>query len=159
MAADTFSLATFASSDADRIRAERAGAMVELRVATQQWDAAHAAVEWARADAIRESECGKEINPYRVMLVDTGLGVREMNALERIGVVTVGQLGEMTVEQVEALPNVATRTVERFQELCRAYGMKGRKHGPSRKPSANGHAKNGRTANNGAVRRRRKPSL
>lgn len=100
-------------------RAERFATMVAIHLARGEWDGAHAAVSAAHRDWL---DAQPRKNVRETPLVDTGLPMRECNALERFGVMTIGQLAECSMDELRGVAGLGEGAIRRFALTLEAYG-------------------------------------
>lgn len=105
----------------DLDRAQRTARMVELKISQREWAAAHAAVDAARNEYLEAED--PAYDPLELPLAETGLSVRTVNALERMGVMTLGQLAATDTADILCQPNVGASTLKEINMTLDAYGL------------------------------------
>lgn len=91
--------------------------MVELQVKRGNFDAAHSAIDAAQSS----------VKPRRITrntpLTETDMDMRSLNALERQGIVTIGQLLNCTREQLLSMTGLGGIRVERLIDMGEEFAQ------------------------------------
>jgi len=73
--------------------------------------------EWLQFMSAADKESARVEKWQSVSLAEVGLPVRIVNTLEDQGVMTVGDLTQKTIEQLQAIPNLGDVTIAKCKKL------------------------------------------
>ncbi len=73
--------------------------------------------EWLKFMSTEEQEMERQSHWRKTSLADTGLSVRVVNCLENASILTVGDLGVKTVEELLSITNFGVQTLRQCRKL------------------------------------------
>jgi DNA-directed RNA polymerase alpha subunit len=86
--------------------------------------------EWIRFMSEDEKEKERQDKRKSASLAEVGLPVRIANALESQSIFTLGDLSQMTLEQLETIPNLGTAMIRNCIRLLEQQGIPHKLHEP-----------------------------